>query len=246
MRHSARRSAAGAGPGRGRGFTLIELLTVVAIISLLVSMVVPTITAILESLTDAKTLARIRALSAGAQMYKIGATGNRYFPGQQYPEKIETTGSEAYRAASSYLARCLFSKPDPNNVGKDLFPVDNYAGYDEGLLDDAEGTDSNVPYTILDAHSRTMAIVYYVGGKDMEGTLAQFKPEHNLKYTENNEAEGSTGEGQVTGKLTIREYVKGAQDEAGQQIIYRDGSFVLHAADGKTRLYFAGTLRNWE
>jgi len=253
MSHRARHSGLGARGPRERGFTLIELLTVVAIISLLVSMVVPTIGAILETITDAQTLARIKALSAGVTMYKVSGTGNRFFPGQQYPEFIEG-GNDKYnsnQAAGAFLARCLFSKPDPNDPGEDLFPVDNYAPYEEGLLDPPEtaggeeGRDTPVAWSILDAHSQSMAIVYYPASKNMEGTLSQFKPEHNLKYTEGNTSLGEGGSGPGNDETNIQDYVDGG-DHDGQRLVHRDGEFVLHAPHGKNRVYFEGTLRNWE
>jgi prepilin-type N-terminal cleavage/methylation domain-containing protein len=226
------------GPRRG-GFTLIELLTVVAIISLLVGMVVPTIQAVMEGMTAANTLARIQGLSAGTTTYKMSATGNRYFPGQQYPDKIE--GSGKYRqAASAYLARCLFSD-DANGT----FPVDNYGGYTEGILDDSTGEETDVPYSILDTHSRTMAIVYYVSQKGAAGSVNQFKPDHNERYTKDNVAE-IQDEGGSSRVMDIREFVKGGRDEQGTYIIHRDGEFVLTAADGKTRKYFEGKLKNFD
>jgi prepilin-type N-terminal cleavage/methylation domain-containing protein len=253
MSRQARHSGLVARRRRERGFTLIELLTVVAIISLLVSMVVPTIGAILEMLTNARTLARIKNLSAGVTTYTVSGTGNRFFPGQQYPEFIEG-GNDKYnstRAASAFLARCLFSKPDPNDPDEDLFPVDNYAPYDDELLDPPEtaggkeGRDTPVAWSILDAHSQPMAIVYYPASKNMEGTLSQFEPEHNLRYTEGNTSLGEGGSGSGNDDTTIQDYVDGG-DYEGQRLVHRDGEFVLHAAHGKSRLYFEGTLRNWE
>jgi hypothetical protein len=206
---------------------------------MLVGMVVPTIVAVMEAMTDADTLARVHRLSAGVTTYKMAATGNHYYPGQQYPERIEGEGSATYQAASAYLARCLFT-----DDASGTFPVDNYAGYTEGILDDGAGSETGVPYSILDAHSQTMAIVYYVAKKGAAGSPNQFNPEHNEKYTKGNVAQNSNAGGAVQ-MMDIREYVKGGRDVQADDT-HGDGEFVITAPDGKTRKYFEGKLRNFE
>jgi len=238
MGYQAGHSGNGAGGRRNRtAFTLIELLTVVAIIGLLITMVVPTIGSIMKAMTTASTQARIASLTAGARAYKLGETGNRYYPAQD-PDgvgAIEGSGSDYGQAASAYLAKCLFSDAE----GTFPPPVDRWAPYEVGMLDDAEGTDTDVPYTILDTHSHTLAIVYYVSRKGETGA-SQFVAADNLKYTRNNvnlETGGSHDE-------KFYDYVAPGETEE-TRMVHMDGEFVIHAADAETRWYFEGKLKNW-
>ena len=227
---------------RGRGFTLIELLTVVAIIGLLITMVVPTIGSIMKAITTASTQARIASLTAGARAYKMGATGNRFYPGQDDPKGLfETSGNYQYKA-SAYLAKCLFSDAD----GKFPPPVDRWAPYEVGMLDDDEGSvtaeqteGEGVPYSILDTHSHTLAIVYYVSRKRKSGA-DQFVAADNLEYTKNNVNIQSGGNHDER----FKNYVAPGETEE-TRMVHMDGEFVIHAADPETRYYFEGKLKNW-
>jgi prepilin-type N-terminal cleavage/methylation domain-containing protein len=228
-----------AGRRNRTAFTLIELLTVVAIIGLLITMVVPTIGSIMKAMTTASTQVRIASLTAGARAYKMGETGNRFYPGQDDPKGLFETGSALsgnYKEkASAYLAKCLFSDAD----GKFPPPVDRWAPYEVGMLDDADGTDTDVPYTILDTHSHTLAIVYYVSRKRKSGA-DQFVVTDNKEYTENN-VDMESG---VNHDEKFRNYVAPGETEESV-MVHMDGEFVIHAADPETRYYFEGKLKNW-
>ena len=220
---------------RGRGFTLIELLTVVAIIGLLITMVVPTIGSIMKAMTTASTQVRIASLTDGARAYKMGATGNRFYPGQDDPKGLFETSGEYQYKASAYLARCLFSDAG----GRFPPPVDRWAPYEVGMLDDADGTDTDVAYTILDTHSHTLAIVYYVSRKGETGA-SQFVATDNTAYTENNVDIDSGGNHDEK----FSDYVAPGDTEESV-MVHMDGDFVIHAADPETRYYFEGKLKNW-
>jgi len=149
-------------PGRGRGggaFTLVELLTVVAIIGLLVGLIVPTLKAILETMVRVQTKVRIENLANGAYSYKMDATDNRYFPGQQYYTVIQTS-----KMASGYLAACLFT--DANGV----FPVSAYGAYE----DDMRARIGGDPNAIADTYSDRMAILYFPAKKEETNPVNQF------------------------------------------------------------------------
>lgn len=198
-------------PARGgaAGFTLIELLTVVAIIGLLVGMVVPTISSVLDALYAARTLSRIDNLANGARMYKVEGSGNKYFPAQQYAKNILETGSTigtggslangraapaSYtNAGSALLGRILFTKTDPNatnsNALPDLFPVGNWSVLDTDMLDPPDVTTSTIgrdtprPYSIVDCSSHPLAILYFVSRLEKMGTRTPA-----LQYTVNDNA----------------------------------------------------------
>jgi len=237
MHHSAHKQSGARRPRRRAGFTLIELLTVVAIIGLLVGMVVPTIQSVLEAMTAARTLARIKTLSSGIHGWKMQETGNKFFPGQQDP----TAMSRDYPGkASAFLARQLFG--DYQEKGRDgkypKFPppVDGYVSYEPGMLDTANGDDTGEPYTILDCHSDTMAILYYVSRRNASGK-AQYVPGDNSFYTDQ-----ATGEGvEEDNPMDIQDWVGGGEgNNESKYGVKMDGQFILTAA-GKDRLYFSAT-----
>ena len=236
MRHSAEQRRGARRAGRREGFTLIELLTVVAIIGLLVGMVVPTISSVLEAMAAARTLARIRTLSAGIHGWKMQEAGNKYFPGQGPKELLVLTGD--YRGkASAFLARRLFGdyeKVDSRGNPEFPPPVDGYVSYEPGMLDNANGDETNAPYTIIDCHADTMAILYYVSRKDSIGS-AQYVHADNASYTDGFCAEGDNG------TLTIQTFV--APPGQTKYGVLMDGQFILAAA-GKDRKYFSSTGLN--
>jgi prepilin-type N-terminal cleavage/methylation domain-containing protein len=219
MRYRAEAIHRGARAGLPRaGFTLIELLTVIAIIGLLVSMVVPTLRSIFIAQNRVSTRVRIANLDNGVQVYRMEQTGNKYFPGQ-YPYRLKMKNEDFTRKASSYLARCLFT--DPN----DLFPTGAYATYEEDMLDDEDGTLTGVPYTILDTYPDHMPIVYYVAKKGMVGPT-RFDLTDNDDYLTNEN---------MPNRDKFLEVIKNGK-----------GDFLL-LAPGKDRYYSEReNIRNWK
>ncbi len=213
-----------------KGFTLIELLTVVAIIGLLVGMVIPTLRAVLENKNRMVMLARIYSLDNGAVTYKMSATGNRYYPGQDADGLGALTGSSSSRypncqsAGSALLARALFT--DPNGA----FPVGTmYGKLEDGLLDSSSDPVTGVPYSILDVDSETMAILYYPSRIGMQGNKAQYVIADNTKYTS-----PSGLPSQVADSETILTVVQSSVQEP----VRADGEFIISAAGISSRLYF--------
>jgi prepilin-type N-terminal cleavage/methylation domain-containing protein len=222
---------------RAGGFTLIELLTVVAIIGLLVGMVVPTIKAVLENSQRMKLLARIGSLDNGAIQYKMSATGNRYYPGQD-PEALAalTSGTNTsgkypncLNAGSVLLARCLFT--DPNG----LFPTSSYGQYEKDMLGTVVVGATSVPNSIIDNGSVLMAILYYPSRLGYAGVKEQYAIADNSKYV--TAANSATDGG---GQITIQSYVKPAGTTT-TSVIRQDGLFVITAAGTTDRLYFSTT-----
>jgi len=229
-------------PRRRRAFTLIELLTVVAIIGLLITMVVPTIPAIMRTLATASTQARINSLTGATRAYRLGETGNRYYPGQEDSgSAMESSSSAYYQAGSAYLASVLFADAE----GDFPPPVDRWGCLEADMLDDEEGLDTGVAYSILDTHSDAMALVYFVSRKGKDGTVDQFVANDNHKYTSGNVSTvtDENGSGSHTGN--IHDYVTGPSDATNTIIVRMDGEFVIHGADPESRMYFEGRLKNW-
>ena len=93
------------------GFTLLELLTVILIIGLLVSILMPTISVVIATSYEMLTVARIKELSDGAQQYH---TEFSFYPGQKYPEQL--TGSSGGYTGTQVLMACLWDY-DYLNIG---------------------------------------------------------------------------------------------------------------------------------
>jgi len=228
------------------GFTLIELLTVVAIIGLLVGMVVPTIKAVLDNSQRMKLLVRISSLDNGCNQYKMSGTGNRYYPGQDAAglAALGGTGSPVYpagsctNAGSALLARCLFSRVDPNNSNIIQFPVSNYGNYGTDMLDSTINPITGVSRSIIDYANETMAILYYPSRLASKGVKEQYVIADNSKYvTATNSAKDS-----LNAQITIQSYVMTttSSGSTGTSIVRQDGMFVISAA-GTDRLYFSTT-----
>lgn len=91
---------------RRAGFTLLELLTVVLIIGLLLSILMPSINAIIGSVYAMRTLARIKGLDDGANEYKMDFS---YFPGQRWvnPGEGDICWPESY-TGSQVMGVCMY------------------------------------------------------------------------------------------------------------------------------------------
>ncbi len=223
------------------GFTLIELLTVVAIIGLLVGMVVPTIKAVLENKLKMQLAVRIRALDDGCNIYKMSATGNRYYPGQDATQLTWLSSGTYANAGSALLARCLFWIPDgnsPNDLTKGQFPVSNYGQLEKDILGTVTVGSNTVANSIIDYSNETMAIVYYPSHLGQKGVVAQYWVADNSKYV----IPGSPPTGNSAPSATILTQV--LKQSSPVVVVYQDGLFVISAA-GTDRLYFSSPVDNF-
>jgi prepilin-type N-terminal cleavage/methylation domain-containing protein len=137
---------------RRQAFTLVELLTVVAIIGLLVTLIVPTLRAAYQSLLSVQTRVRIENLANGCELFR---NEKSFYPMQ---DSILSLGTKA----SGKLAGCLFTDANGN------FPASNYSAYENNMLGWVHPTSSsqNDPNAILDPFSDRMAILYFPYDKD--------------------------------------------------------------------------------
>ncbi len=121
-----------AGRTRSRGFTLVELLTVIAIISLLISILVPSVSKARDSAKNAKTRAIMKNIGDGLELF-VGENSTE-LRGQNYPsskagdDPTETginneQGSEDMCGAQ-WAVRYLMGKKLDGYVPRRLVPPD--------------------------------------------------------------------------------------------------------------------------
>jgi len=190
----------------GPGFTLLELLTVIMIIGLLVSILMPSINAIIKASYAAVSLARIKELDSGAVQYR--QTFN-FYPAQQYPEQL--TGNSGAYTGSQVLAACLYNYSyvniniaicyDPvvgSNPGQPV-PDGMYAplrkvlrdvkGYERLELPDPRllGTAAGRNNSFLDDYPGPMAVLYYPARKGEATPAAAYPYGDNIAYVEAND-----------------------------------------------------------
>jgi prepilin-type N-terminal cleavage/methylation domain-containing protein len=164
-------------PGKTGGFTLIELMTVIVIIGLLISILVPSIRTVLGTTEGAKSLARIQDLASGCHQYRII---NSCWPGQN--TSTISTGVMPL-PGSQYLALCLFTFTPPP-VTNFTNPGSGLVNYSTDMLADPNTTGGlQIPRgTILDAFNKPLAVLYYVSIPGSTGSN-QYTIRQNAVYT---------------------------------------------------------------
>ncbi len=220
-----------AGSRRGMAFTLIELLVVVSIIALLVGILAPSVNMAIKEAANARTIVRVAELAGGCNIYH---DTHEYYPGQRYPHKLlgssQDPGDPVQFTGSQWLARSLFSDPDP--AATLIYPKPQYAPLKAKDLIDPKCNDGDFNFdigTISDrntAEREFMAILYYPARLGVSG-LTQYKEADNSDYTS-----GHTGPKSKSFSDFIKDERFGSSDTP-----YAPGAFLIIAA-GKDRLYF--------
>ena len=203
--------------GSASGFTLVELLTVIVIISLLLTIMVPTVSGIIKLGYRAKTDSRIHALSTGVSLY-FEDTNRRYYPGQSNPAATPLGG---YLTGSQMLAHYMFS----NKTDGSGFAMDGYCGYVPDLMFNYNGSASN-DY-LSDAFPSPLPICYYFSRFGLAGQVGQFLETDNKPITD-------------TAKLPNYDTTPNVFNNFITKLngsIYQDGQFLL-IAPGVNRVYF--------
>jgi prepilin-type N-terminal cleavage/methylation domain-containing protein len=123
-----------------KGFTLIELLVVMAIIGILSSVVLASVSASRRRARDARRHEDMKALQTALNLYYDGAGGQRYV--------IQTSTTPSNALASTALAP-LVSAQITTEIGADPLPtgayyyVSNASGTSYCLAAEMEGADTN-------------------------------------------------------------------------------------------------------
>lgn len=201
---------------RKKGFTLIELLTVIIIIALLLTILVPAITTIMKMGSAAKCKARISAFESTTMAY-FATNGSLYYPGQQNVAEIggAVTGSQV-------LARTLFT----NSAG--VYKGDGSPmPYDRELVI----SDAANPGVLSDGFSSPKAVCYYVSRPRAIG-LSQYVSADNSTYTGTNDA-------------AFNAMIKNKAFSTTMDVPYKDRQFLL-IAPGPDGIYFTNDdITNW-
>jgi len=165
------------------GFTLIEMLTVIGMIVLLASMAVPSFMRAVQLSKIAATRARISALASACEMYRLDTAGQRYYPGQQYPEMLLGTTDrfpsdtalpeKPKMTGSEVLALSLFNAKKGTATDRAGFRAVTSGAY-LNYADDWFLKKDSTNLIITDLTNDNKAIVYYpsrVGQTGKDGTV---------------------------------------------------------------------------
>jgi len=209
--------------GTARAFTLIELLVVIGIISLLLTIMVPTVSSVLAQGDAAKTSAILASLQNGAEMYH---KNYHYYPGQQYTGQL--AGSSGSYTGSQVLGAAMYGYTygDIADSTADDDATEVYAPFKADLLGQGDG---GPDFSLLDGFPEPMAMLYYPARLGESGT-SQYKLGDNSTY-----GSGAEVQADMTAAIT--------DSRTGGAV--RPGKYLLLGA-GPDREYFTSDDRkNW-
>lgn len=113
-------------PSRRRAFTLVELLTVIAIISLLIGILVPSLSRAREQAKNTRTRATMKAMGDGLELFKNENPGE--VRGEGYPSSYAaddpTEDGEQLIFGAQWVVRYLMGKDFNGYVAKKNVPPD--------------------------------------------------------------------------------------------------------------------------
>jgi len=227
---SIRREDRPAGRAKSKAFTLVELLTVIVIMGLLLSILVPSITAILRLADATKTTARISALSNGANAYK---SDTQYYPGIRYENELTGSVPPGSYTGSQVLAATVFAYSYAD-IGSPNPPAgEGYVSYKKDwLINYSERSN-----TLGDAFPDQMPICYYPSrltgpGKETISYSGSHSVFSTFRYQDNDVYTGTTGE-------QLDNFTKSIADERfpGSDMARREQDFLL-IGPGPDRIYF--------
>lgn len=229
-----------------RAFTLIELMVVVMILSLLMTILIPTIGPMLQSIQKAKTRARIISLQGAADSYQAQ---HGMYPGQEdldiWGASEEVAGDPKY-TGTQVLAAHLFDYYDDTPGATDPYancnldnpePKTSYGHYEPGMLDDfppVSGTGDDIKNCISDTFSTPHPIVYYPSGSG-QGP-AQFA------YALNQ---------QLTGKGRASKFTSFITDDSlrtpsgASETPFKNGMFLLISPGPDSAFFTEDDIKNW-
>ena len=224
---------------RVRGFTLIELMVVFMIISLLVTILLPTINSMLATRANLRAKTRIARLANGAASYQ---KEHGFYPGQEYPGKVDGGGGtgESY-SGSQILAAAMFgydiesAGSVDNDINGTPEPTNKWVSYEAGILSTLGPDADKRPHTISDGFSNPMAICYYPSQMTGGNQVSQFDEDANIVYTAPPYQGPDATDDTFISRIT-HPRLGGAVNAGG----------VLLIAPGPDRLYFTkDDLKNW-
>ncbi len=205
------------------GFTMVELLTVIVIIMLLVSIIVPSVGMAIKAAKQAKTQTWVTSLSNGCQSYF--SENRNLYPGQHYPSKLNdgTYSGSQVLAAAMYGWDVGSSDPDPSDKPFVPYRPENVGEFDGRLV-------------VIDAFSDPRPIVYYPSRLNESG-LSQFE------YGDNDEHTGAGHAGEFNDFIKDERQGGSVPHNDGQVIIFSAGKDAKYFGDGGKNL--ADNIPNW-
>jgi len=216
---------------RARGFTLIELMVVFMIISLLVTILLPTINSMLATRTNVRAKARISRLANGASSYQQEYD---FYPGQEYPGVVDGGGGVGpFYSGSQILGAAMFGYDIGDIIGTPE-PTNKWVSYEAGILSTLGPDADERPHTISDGFANPMAICYYPSRMTGGNAKSQFREDANRVYTD--DPYQGTGTNDTFSYRISHPQLSGVVNAGG----------ILLIAPGPDRLYFTkDDLKNW-